>query len=173
MPWRKLRQPPPRTGPGSGRRRGRGSRRCTALIPTENTTAIICARRSGRQAAAHRPCDHRPPPACDGDGVRHDRGMVVMLRVVMMVAMTVVIAHLDNRDGTISLPAAPNALGLARQEIKSHKGDHRVADAFELIRPGIDLEDLVVWLLRQRRSDGTRHPRGGPGGRLDSGFDSG
>jgi hypothetical protein len=66
--------------------------------------------------------------------------MVVMLRVVMMVAMTVVIAHLDNRDGTISLPAAPNALGLARQEIKSHKGDHRVADAFELIRPGIDLE---------------------------------
>lgn len=40
--------------------------------------------------------------------------MVVLLRMVMMVTMTVVIARLDDRDGSIPLPATPNALGLAQ-----------------------------------------------------------
>ena len=43
-------------------------------------------------------------------------------------------------DRGILLPAPPNASELTRQKIKADKRDHCIADGFELVGPGIDLE---------------------------------
>ena len=67
--------------------------------------------------------------------------MVVMgVVMIMMIAEAVGIASLDNGDRGILLPAPPNASELTRQKIKADKRDHCIADGFELVGPGIDLE---------------------------------
>jgi hypothetical protein len=62
-----------------------------------------------------------------------------VVAIVVMIAVAVRRTVLGSEGWGISLPAAPHAPELARQEIKADKRNHRVAYGFELVRLGIYL----------------------------------
>jgi hypothetical protein len=57
------------------------------------------------------------------------------------------VAGLNGRPVT---EAAPQPHELSRQRIKADHGDHRIADGFKLVRPGIDLEPACIESKQQQ-----------------------
>ena len=71
-----------------------------------------------------------------------------MTMIVAMVMIVIVAPGVSMRFGNVrhrrAAPVAPELQKLRRQQIEADYSDHRIAHAFELVRPGIDLKSRSV-----------------------------
>ena len=82
--------------------------------------------------------------------------LIFVVMIVMMVVMRMMMAMIAMRmrrlafgvlRGRALTIAAPQTHALRRQKIKTDQSDHRIAHAFELVRPGIDLSPVALRLV--------------------------